>query len=202
MMGVALLVSVRSSLSQFAASVPAPSLGNSGSVDKARSDPAIDPFAAPRVATGKSDWQGRPITISCASCHSNFEPSNSIRTAEQLEQFHQGLTFSHGNLTCLSCHHSKNYNWLRLASEQPLDFAQSQTLCSQCHSKQHNDFERGAHGGMNGHWDHARGQRVRKHCIDCHDPHSPAFPAMVPTFRPRDRFLESGQEKHPGTDHE
>lgn len=154
----------------------------------------------PRVATGKVDSLGRAVTVSCASCHANFEPNFKVFAGEQLQQFHQGLKFSHGKLNCLSCHNSKNYNLLELAGDQSLDFSQSQTLCGQCHSKQRNDYEHGAHGGMNGHWDQKRGARLRKLCIDCHDPHSPAFPAMVPTFKPHDRFLEkplSTETRHP-----
>ena len=193
MLGLALFVRVQSLSTQ-----PAKVSLNSSSTVNSRTEAIGDKYATPRVATGQLDTLGRPITISCASCHANFEPNTSIRTGEQLEQFHQGLKFAHGNLTCLSCHHSKNYNWLRLASDQPLDYSQSQTLCSQCHSKQHKDYEHGAHGGMNGHWNTERGGRVRKQCIDCHDPHSPAFPAMIPTFRSRDRFLEPSHEKHRG----
>jgi hypothetical protein len=160
------------------------------------------PSAVPRVATDKTDSLGKPITISCASCHANFQPNAAIRSGEQLVEFHQGLIFSHGKLTCLSCHHSKNYNLLRLANEEPLEYSQTQVLCSQCHSKQNTDYEHGAHGGMNGHWNIERGTRVRKRCIDCHDPHSPSFPAMVPTFRSHDRFLKPDSKKTSRLDHE
>ena len=158
--------------------------------------------ATPRVATGAVDSLGRPVSISCGSCHSNFKPNLEIRSGAQLKQFHQGLVFTHGKLTCLTCHNAPNYNLLRLAGEQPLDFSEAQTLCSQCHSKQSNDYEHGAHGGMNGHWNLARGARVRKQCIDCHDPHAPAFPAMVPTFKPHDRFLEPNHANQAESDHE
>jgi formate-dependent nitrite reductase cytochrome c552 subunit len=169
-----------------------------------RSPNSLEPVrsGAPRVATGTVDAFGRPISVSCASCHANFKPNLEARTSEQLREFHQGLSFAHGKLTCLTCHNAKNYNLLHLAGEHPLDFSQTQTLCSQCHSKQSNDYDRGAHGGMNGHWNLARGTRVRKLCIDCHDPHSPAFPAMVPTFRPRDRFLKSTSASQSELPHE
>ena len=199
---LAILVRAQSASSQFAPAASEKDTASPRLVLDARANVAHDRSATPRVATGQLDSLGRSITISCASCHANFEPNTAIGSGERLEQFHQGLTFSHGKLTCLSCHHSKNFNWLRLAGEQPLEFSQSQNLCGQCHSKQHNDYEHGAHGGMNGHWNLARGERTRKRCIDCHDPHSPAFPAMVPTFRPRDRFLEQSQEKHAGSVHE
>jgi hypothetical protein len=40
---------------------------------------------------------------------------------------------------------------------------------------------------MNGHWDLTRGGRTRNTCINCHDPHAPAFPLVMPVLPPRDR---------------
>lgn len=145
--------------------------------------------SAPRIATGEVDAFGRAVTVSCASCHANFERSPPVTSAAQLTEFHQGLEFAHGDLSCRACHHPDNYNLLRLADQRPVDFHQSRTLCSQCHAKQTRDYEHGAHGGMNGYWDLSRGSRQRKDCVDCHDPHAPAFPSMIPTFHPHDRFL-------------
>jgi hypothetical protein len=59
-------------------------------------------------------------------------------------------------------------------------------LCAQCHGQQHTAYTHGAHGGMNGHWDLSRGDRLRNHCVDCHDPHAPAFPRYMPMPPPRD----------------
>ena len=61
-------------------------------------------------------------------------------------------------------------------------------LCAQCHGPQTRDYRRGSHGGMQGYWDLSRGDRVRNHCVDCHDPHAPAFPRFTPLPPPRDRF--------------
>ena len=49
------------------------------------------------------------------------------------------------------------------------------------------DLERGLHGGMNGHWDLTRGGRTRNTCVNCHDPHTPKFPQVLPVLSPRDR---------------
>ena len=62
------------------------------------------------------------------------------------------------------------------------------TLCSQCHGPQRRDYDHGAHGGMTGYWDRSRGGRQRNHCVDCHDPHQPAYVGGLPVPAARDRF--------------
>ncbi|HMO15205.1 MAG TPA: cytochrome c3 family protein [Pirellulaceae bacterium] len=149
----------------------------------------------PRIETGQLDMLGNPITVSCASCHSNFVGRTPVASADELRSFHVGLSFQHGSLSdplsCLTCHHAENYNFLRLADGRPLEFHDSRRLCAQCHAAKDRDYEHGAHGGMLGYWDRTRGMQTRKTCIDCHDPHAPQFPHMRPTFKPFDRFLES-----------
>ena len=148
------------------------------------------------MPTGLEDHAGRPITVACATCHS-VRPANGSpdapprRDASTLTVFHQGLIFDHGDLACASCHNAGDgYATLRLAEGTALGFPEVMTLCAQCHGPTYADWQRGAHGGMTGHWDLSRGGRERNNCIDCHDPHAPAFPRMVPTFKPRDRFLD------------
>jgi hypothetical protein len=158
------------------------------------------PDGPPRIATGEFDSLGRPVTVSCASCHSNLTPNPARRSASDLTEFHQGLTFAHGQLSCLSCHNSGNFDLLRLVDGSDLDYRDVRMLCSQCHMPQSRDWEHSAHGGVNGFWDPARGLRIRKICIDCHDPHAPKFPPMRPTFKPRDRFLSPPDAQHAGDD--
>lgn len=147
------------------------------------------PDGPPRIDTGQVDEFGRPVTVSCASCHANLEPNHAVRSGADLTTFHQGLRFNHGDLSCLSCHNPQNYNTLRLADGSSIDYRDLHNMCAQCHAPQARDYEHGAHGGMIGYWDLSRGARTRHGCIDCHDPHSPEFPSMVPTFKPLDRFL-------------
>lgn len=146
------------------------------------------PAGTPRVATGLTNFHGQPVMASCSSCHATTKPNIDTRAAADLDQFHQGLKYVHGNLTCLSCHNSRNYDTLRLADSRPVEFADVITLCSQCHGPQRRDYEMGLHGGMNGHWDLTKGGRTRNTCINCHDPHAPAFPLVMPVFPPRDRI--------------
>jgi hypothetical protein len=146
------------------------------------------PVGTPKVATGLTNFHGQPVMASCSSCHATTKPNIDTRTAADLDQFHQGLKYVHGNLTCLSCHNAKNYDTLRMADSRPVEFTDVMTLCSQCHGPQRRDYDMGLHGGMNGHWDLTRGGRTRNTCVNCHDPHAPAFPLVMPVFPPRDRI--------------
>jgi hypothetical protein len=152
------------------------------------------PAGPPRVESSLVDALGEPVTVACSSCHSIRAPDASNRTAADLDEFHQGLTFIHGTTTCHSCHGQADYDALRLADGRAIPFTEVMTLCAQCHGRQATSYEHGAHGGMTGYWDLARGPRLRNGCTDCHNPHAPAFPAMQPTFKPRDRFLGSPRE--------
>ncbi len=146
------------------------------------------PSGPPKVATGLTNVQGEPVLASCGSCHATTGPNLETRSAADLDQFHQGLKYAHGNLTCLSCHNEKNYDTLRLADSRRVEFSDAMTLCSQCHGPQRRDYDMGLHGGMNGYWDLTKGGRTRNTCINCHDPHAPAFPLVRPVFPPRDRI--------------
>ena len=146
------------------------------------------PAGPPKVATGLTNFQGQPVMASCSSCHTTTKPNLETRSAADLDQFHQGLKYNHGKLTCLSCHNSSNYDTLRLADTRTVEFADVMTLCSQCHGPQRRDYDRGLHGGMNGYWDRTRGGRTRNNCITCHDPHTPVYPLVMPVLPPRDRI--------------
>ncbi len=146
------------------------------------------PAGTPKVATGLTNFHGQPVMASCSSCHATTKPNIDTRATADLDQFHQGLKYVHGNLTCLSCHNAKNYDTLRMADSRPVEFTDVMTLCSQCHGPQKRDYDMGLHGGMNGYWDLTRGGRTRNTCINCHDPHAPAFPLVMPVLPPRDRI--------------
>ena len=152
------------------------------------------PDGPPQTDIGLTNMHGEKMSVACSTCHLTREPNILNRASKDLDEFHKGMGFSHGNLTCLACHNPKDYDTLHLADQTPLDFQQVMSLCSQCHGTQRRDYDHGAHGGMTGFWDLSRGPRVRNNCVDCHSPHQPKFPKMNPTFKPRDRFLESHKE--------
>lgn len=152
------------------------------------------PAGPPRVFTGLKNVHGHSITIACSTCHATREANFDNKTAEDLDEFHGSLEFAHGNISCLSCHNSEDYDALKLADGSRVEFTDVMTLCAQCHGPQMTDYEHGAHGGFNGYWDLTRGPREKNNCVDCHNPHSPKFPSMQPTFKPKDRFLEKGED--------
>ncbi len=148
-----------------------------------------EPAGPPTVHTGRLDRSGEPIVANCTTCHATRPHDPRTHHADQLDEFHHGLTMRHGGLTCLSCHNADDYRQLRLADGQPLAFQDVMRLCAQCHGPQFRDYQHGSHGGMSGHWDLTRGPRQRNNCVDCHDAHAPQYPQVRPVLPPNDRFL-------------
>lgn len=153
------------------------------------------PDGPPLVDLGITDDDGNAMTATCSTCHATREPNTNVRTVDDLKKFHQNLVMDHGTLTCFSCHNSSDYSALKLADGTRVEFTDVMQLCAQCHGPQMKDYENGVHGGMMGHWDLSLGSQKKNNCVDCHHPHAPQFPQMIPTFKPNDRFLE----KHPST---
>ncbi len=151
---------------------------------------------APKVATGMVDHAGKPVVVSCATCHATREPNRDQGMGGTVPAaFHQGLKYAHAGQSCLSCHNSSNYDTLRLADGRSVAFAEAQQLCAQCHGPQTRDYRAGSHGGMTGYWDKTKGPRVRNTCTDCHDPHAPAYPELKPVFAPIDAAARQQAER-------
>lgn len=153
-----------------------------------------EPAGPPRTIVGHDPESGEPVTAACSTCHATRSPNFENRIASDLNEFHQGMHVAHGQITCLSCHNSTDYDTLKRADGSSIEYPKVMRLCAQCHGSQTTDFQHGAHGGVNGYWDLSRGPRTKNNCIDCHNPHAPKFPAMRPTFKPIDRFLNSEEE--------
>ncbi len=169
--------------------------------NKAHSVNIRKPSGPPRIELAGNDPQGRVGSVACSTCHAVRPADLENKTAATLDEFHQGMTFNHGNITCYACHNPNESDALRLADGSSVAYENVMTLCSQCHSKQAESFAHGAHGGMNGHWDLSRGPQLKNNCIDCHDPHVPKYPKMIVGFKPKDRFNEppNAEYNHDGT---
>ena len=141
------------------------------------------------VVTDELDALGRPVRVACATCHSLRPAASLPGTMAELDEFHTGLRYAHGALSCGSCHAPDAPLALRQADGTRVELRDAIVLCRQCHGSQARDYEHGAHGGMAGHWDLSVGGRTRNHCVDCHDPHSPAFEPTRPVLPPRDHGL-------------
>ncbi len=150
------------------------------------------PDPMPMVDSGKVDREGNPVMIRCNNCHDTQEPNFLTSEAEQLNDFHQGMSFLHNSLKCVSCHDSRDYEKLHLADSSTVPFSNVMELCAQCHGPQHRDYQNGSHGGMTGYWDLSRGPRERNNCVHCHDPHHPAYPKIMPVFQPKTRADSKG----------
>lgn len=127
--------------------------------------------------------------VPCGSCHTTPPSWEPVQDHKKLDEFHAQMRFEHGNNRCGSCHDLERRDQLKLADGSALPFEETMTLCSQCHGSQARDYAAGAHGGMSGTWDTKYGPRARNHCTNCHDPHAPAYPSVMPAPPPRDRFL-------------
>lgn len=154
------------------------------------------PAGPPTVDTGILDAHGATVMVSCSTCHTTRQPNHQNKTVKQMNEFHQGMAFAHGKVSCLSCHNPNDYDSLKLADGSRVEFTEVMTLCAQCHGPQMKDYQHGVHGGMTGHWDLTKGPQTKNNCVDCHNPHSPQFPKMQPTFKPKDRFLEPAGAQH------
>lgn len=132
---------------------------------------------------------GHTERVACASCHS-LKPIKPLpEQAKDLREFHQGLTFRHGELTCAHCHvpGARSHDTLHLANGDLLPMVDALRLCAQCHGPQYRDYSHGSHGGMQGFFSTKFGPRTRNNCVDCHDPHSPRFQGGMPVLPPKDR---------------
>ena len=118
----------------------------------------------------------------CSDCHKKFaSPAVSTFSITQ----HMGIVLRHGlNDRCFNCHNQANRDtyvgdW---GEEIPAD--QPARLCGKCHGPVYRDWLNGAHGRTNGYWDKSKGPQTRRVCIECHDPHAPAFAPLHPAPGP------------------
>jgi hypothetical protein len=140
---------------------------------------------------------GAPIPIACATCHGPTAGGPlAQRPGDGGPKVHGEVKIAHGELRCDACHSADRAD-LKLADGRSLPFSATLDLCAQCHGVQVRDYRRGSHGGMAGYWDLRRGPRTRNHCVDCHQPHAPAYPTVTPVFAPRDRWVGSHPEGRP-----
>ena len=114
----------------------------------------------------------------CMDCHTALEAKWHY---ERPMAEHQNITLNHGvNRFCLNCHHPENRNVYVDYDGSEIPAEAVVQLCGKCHGPTYRDWEAGVHGRRNGHWDPKKGKQTRLICIQCHDPHAPAFKAFKP----------------------
>jgi cytochrome c553 len=138
----------------------------------------------PQLSTDVHDERGQTVAIACATCHGT--PSHPGFATGNVSP-HTEIELRHGDLRCTACHDDRDRSRLRLADATTLPMSEAVKLCGQCHGPQLRDYRHGSHGGARGYWDTTRGPRIRNTCTDCHGPHAPAYPTVMPAPGPRDR---------------
>jgi len=121
------------------------------------------------------------VSYACTECHT--KSIKELKGTRSGKKAHWDILLNHANentMNCATCHDEKNLNNLTSLTHKTIDFNNSYNVCSQCHSKQFNDWKGGAHGKRLGGW---TPPRVSNTCVNCHNPHKPHFESRFP-----DRF--------------
>jgi hypothetical protein len=137
----------------------------------------------------------------CYACHEKTKPlplTYDDKGKLVMPKEHDSIHMAHGrherNNNCYNCHNEHNLEFLQPRDGRELKFAESSALCGSCHGPSFRDWEAGAHGRLNGFWKADVGARVRKDCVNCHDPHAPKFPGRGPA--PPPNFLHPDKTSH------
>ncbi len=119
-------------------------------------------------------------TFPCSRCHDDRTPDP---TERKLTQFHTQKILKHGTLGgwCYRCHTKDDIDELHLSDGTRVSFNEAYELCGSCHGDKFRDWKAGIHGLTTGFW---LGERVRRSCPACHDPHNPPFAPMTPEHPP------------------
>jgi formate-dependent nitrite reductase cytochrome c552 subunit len=146
-----------------------------------------DPLLSPTLV--KSTFNYR-----CNECHRIFDRAvnKDVLIAE-----HTDIQLDHGaNSKCFNCHNPDDLETLRDYEGTLVDFQASEQLCRSCHGPKYRDWVAGAHGRPNGYWDPTKGDSVKATCVQCHDPHSPAFKPIAPAPAPMERNQATRNPHH------
>ena len=123
------------------------------------------------------DRKGQITSYACTECHS--KPLDQMQSVD-LKKAHWDISVVHADvntMNCVSCHNPENMDNLKSLTGNNIDFNASYKLCSQCHTKEFQDWKGGAHGKQIGGWAPPRASMT---CVNCHNPHDPAFETKWP----------------------
>lgn len=132
--------------------------------------------------------KGQIKSYACTECHT--KPLHKMQNKD-LKKAHWDIKLVHANentMNCITCHNPDNMDNLRSLTDNVIDFNNSYNLCSQCHTKQFEDWKGGAHGKRIGGWAPPRASMT---CVNCHNPHEPhiqpKWPARFNTQKVKER---------------
>ena len=127
----------------------------------------------------------------CYGCHDRKKPPPLRFDTNQnliIPKEHEDIVMKHGshnrNNICFNCHNETNLVTLQTRDGRALKMEDSPPLCGSCHGPTYRDWEAGAHGRISGFWDHRALPAGRLLCVNCHNPHAPAFPPRKPAPGP------------------
>jgi hypothetical protein len=158
----------------------APALGEGGLPALAQGPGASRPASgAPERKEKQVQAEPPPFSdgiFPCSGCHADLEKNGARRELSFHDE--QQSVFSHDaeHRWCVDCHDLRNRDVLRLANGDPVPFTESYRLCGQCHGDKLRDWRVGVHGKRIGRWD---GEKTYFLCVNCHNPHSPAFKGVT-----------------------
>jgi hypothetical protein len=139
------------------------------------------------VPTRKNEIKSFP----CSNCHS--KPLAQLQLEQEAigKKAHWDIELVHANtevMNCKTCHKDAVSDQLVMLSGRNVSFDQSYKLCGQCHSTQIKDWIGGAHGKRLGGW---KPPRLINTCVNCHNPHKPAFESRWPARFNTERIRQS-----------
>ena len=117
----------------------------------------------------------------CTSCHAG---RSVVLAGRRIGDAHQNIRPVHprqAGTACSACHAPENVALVALRSGERATMDESYQLCAECHFREVEAWAAGAHGKRLDGW---QGRRVVMACADCHDPHGPAVPVLVPFRAP------------------
>jgi len=124
------------------------------------------------------DRKSQITSFNCTECHS--ESLKSLQEQQVGKKAHWDIKLVHADaktMNCATCHTGNDMDNLQSLTDQQIDFNYSYKLCSQCHQREFKDWKGGAHGKQLGGW---APPRVSNTCVNCHNPHAPAFEKRWP----------------------
>ncbi len=136
----------------------------------------------------------------CMDCHALFKSgSKTPFTMFQHREIQRAM--DHGiNRRCYNCHDLARRDQLALDDGSLVGFDQAVLVCAKCHGTTYRDWQRGSHGKTMGYWNESLGKRDRLTCIQCHDPHAPAFNPFKPLPGPHTLRMDT-IPRLPGSGH-
>lgn len=126
-------------------------------------------------------------SYACTECHT--KPLSQLKS-KGAKKAHWDLALKHADvntMNCITCHNGENMDELKSLTGTKIDFNKSYKLCSQCHTKQFEDWKGGAHGKKIGGWAPPRASMT---CVNCHNPHEPHFESRWPARFNTQKIIE------------